>query len=445
MDLEKAVHEAVKKLEGESLDAFEVVGIAENRLVIEAKRQMVDSFRRTSGRGIAIRVIAGGRMGWSATTDIDQKAVGKAVTQAMGAMQVAAKSEEAVIVMPQDPEGDFIEQVGRSLGEISDDEKIRMALSIESAAVAADSRISRVRSPRYEEKLRNILIVNSNGVLASARRGLVSCMLLAIASDGSLSESAYEFDFSPRFEELDVEKVARSAAKKAIEKLGARGIGSAELPVIFENRAASSMIGLLAPSFFADNVQRGKSTLAGKMGEKLYSPIVTVVDDGLLPGGVGSFPFDGEGIPHSRTIMIRDGTVNTWLYDGPRAKRDGALSTGNCMRKGLGRFPVIDVTNCFLKEGTEDPEKLQADMTKGLLITDLLGVHTANAISGDFSLGAEGFFVEGGKKSFPVRGITIAGNVHDLFNRIVGIGNDLRFFGSSGSPSILVEELMISG
>lgn len=445
MDLEKAVQEAVKKLEAENLDAFEVAGIAENSLVVEAKRQTVDSFRRTSTRGIAIRVVRSGHMGWSATSDIDHKAVGKAVQQAMGSMQVATKSEEALIVMPQDPEGDFIEQVGRSIGEISDDEKIGMAMKVESAAIAADTRIVRVRNPRYEEVERHMTVVNSNGISVGARRGLVSCMLQAVASDGASSESAYEFDFSPRYEDLDVEETARRAAKRAVMKLGATGIGSALLPVVFENRAASSMVGLLAPSFFADNVQRGKSRLVGRMGEGEYSPLITVVDDGLMSGGIGSFPFDGEGIPQRRTVLIRDGCVGAWLYDGPRAKRDGALSTGNCHRSKIGKLPSIGVTNCFLKAGSIGAKELYSGIGKGVLITDLLGVHTANSISGDFSLGAEGFLVEGGGKVSPVRGITIAGNVHDLFRRIEGVGDDLKFFGKFGSPSILVKGLMLSG
>lgn len=411
MELESALKNAVKKLEGESVDAFEVVGIAEDSLVVEAKRQMVGSFRRSASRGLAVRVVEGKRMGWSATTDIGAKAVGRAVGQALSAVDVVAKSDEAVIATPQDPEGDFAEQLGRSLGEINDDEKIRMALKLESTAIAFDSRIVRTRNPRYEESVWSVSVINSNGISVRARRGLVSCELRAIASDDSGSESAYDFDFSPRFEDLDVEGVARRAAKRALSKLGAQKLEKGSLPVIFENRAASSMVRILAPSFFADNVQRGKSALTDKIGEKLYCPLITIVDDGLMSGGFGSFPFDGEGIPMRRTIMVRDGRVDAWLYDSPRAMRDGVMSTGNCRRSGLRSSPGIGVTNCFLKGGKDGVDGLCAGVDKGLLVTDLLGTHTANTISGDFSLGAEGFLLEGGKKTSPVRGITIAGNV----------------------------------
>lgn len=445
MDLEHAIQSAVKRLEAEEADAFEVVGLSENSLFIEARRQMVSSFRRNSGRGIAIRIVKDGRMGWSATTNLEHKAVVRAVSHAIASLGVTAETEEAVILAPQDPKGDFVEHVGRSLCEISDDEKIKTALSIESTAIAADNRVTKVRCPRYEERVRHLVVVNSKGVSVSARRGLVSCALQAVASDESGSESAYEFEFSPRFEDLDVEGCALRAARRAVTKLGAMGIGGASLPAVFENRAASSMVGLLAPSFFADNVQRGKSAIANRLGERAYRDKVTIVDDGLLSGGFNSFPFDGEGIPQRKTTMVDRGSVAAWLYDGPRSFRDKVLSTGNCSRRELGRLPAIGVTNCYLAAGDLKAGDLMSGIKRGILISDLLGVHTANPISGDFSLGIEGFLIENGEKTSPIRGVTIAGNIHSLFGRIVEIADDLKFFGSHGSPSFLVEELMFSG
>lgn len=445
MDLEHAIQSAVRKLEAEEADAFEVVGLAETSLFIEARRQMVNVFRRNSGRGIAVRIVKGGRMGWSATTNLEHKAVGRAVSQAVASLAVTAETEEAVILAPQDPKGDFVEHVGRSLGEISDVEKIKAALSIESTAIAADNRISKVRCPRYEERVRHLVIVNSKGVSASARRGLVSCALQAVASDEGGSESAYEFEFSPRFEDLDVEGCALRAARRAVMKLGASGIGGASLPAVFENRAASSMVGLLAPSFFADNVQRGKSAIAKRFSEKVYSEKVTIIDDGLLSGGFNSFPFDGEGIPQRRTTMVEGGSISAWLYDGPRSFRDKVLSTGNCSRKELGKLPTIGVTNCYLAAGSLKAGDLMSGIKRGVLISDLLGVHTANPISGDFSLGIEGFLIEDGEKTSPIRSVTIAGNIHSLFGHIIEIADDLKFFGSHGSPSFFVEGLVLSG
>lgn len=443
--MDVAIADAIKRLEGENVDSFEVVGLAKNSLTIEAKRQMVDQFNRTSSRGIAIRAILKGSMGFSSTTDLSPKAVSKAVTQALDSLKITSPSDEAVIAAPVDQSSGFAEKVGRSFAEISDEEKIKVALQLEGETIAADSRIDRVRSPRYEEYVWQYTVTNSEGIQASSKRGLVVCEVRAIASDEGNTESAYDFLYSPRFEDLDVKRVAKNAASRAIAKLGGKGMESASLPVVFDNRAAASILGLVAPSFFADNVQRGKSVIADKKFQKLYSDLVTITDDGILPGGYSSFPFDGEGIPSQKTTMVRSGKHVSWLYDSARAKKDGVVSTGNCRRASLTTLPAIGITNCYLEKGRMGRSDMIAGVDRGVLITGLMGLHTANAVSGDFSLGAEGFLIEDGRVGGPIRGVTIAGNVHDLFSRVDAVADDLEFFGSFGSPSMLVGRLMIGG
>ncbi|MBT3181666.1 MAG: TldD/PmbA family protein [Deltaproteobacteria bacterium] len=444
MELDAAVQNTVKKLEGEDVDMFEVFGMSKSSLSIEAKRQMIHMYRRSTSRGIAVRVVADGRIGWSATTDISAKEVAKTVSHAIASLKVSSSSDEAVIVKPQEPEGGFYERVGRSYSEISDDEKMQMALKLESEAIASDKRLARVRSPIYEEETVQFSIVNSNGVFLNAKRGLVSAMLLAIATEEGVSESEFDFVFTPRFEDLDVQSIARNAAERAVAKLGATSMEGGQYPVIFENRAASSMLKILSPSFFADNVQRSKSRLAGQVGEEVYSPLVTIIDDGLLPDGFGSFAFDGEGVPSQRNILVSSGKINSFLYDGPRANKDGVPSTGNCMRADVNDIPSIGVTNFFLKAGTTKAGDLMSDVSKGLFVTNLLGIHTANPISGDFSFGAEGFLIKDGRKDRPVRGVTIAGNTHDLFKDIVAVADDLTFRSQCGSPSFRVDGLMVA-
>ena len=443
--MERSISEAISRLKKAKVEAFEVMAVGETSLVIEAKRQMVDIYRRSSSLGLGIRVVADGRMGWSATRDLASKEVGLAVQRALDAMRSVGPSEEALIPNPQDPQAGFTERLDRPLGDIPDEDKIRTALALESAAVACDSRISRVWHPRYEERVRHVCVANSKGISVSAARGLASCQLTAVAADGGQQEKAYEFDFSPHFDELDPSALARLAASRAVGKLGGRRLKAGPYPVILESKAASSLVRLLAPSFFADHVQRGKSVLADKRGKKFYSPIVNIVDDGLLPGGFGSFPFDAEGIPKRATVMVGEGVVGEWLYDGARAARDGMESTGNAVRDELRRPPAIGVGNCFLKPGSTDSTSLTKEMGCGLLVTDLLGTHTANPISGDFSFGAEGFIIENGMVDYPIRGVTIAGNVHRLFGQVAGVGNDLRFIGAFGAPSVFVEELMLGG
>ncbi len=443
MELANAVENAVKKCKKQRVDAYEVLGLNERSLVIEAKQSAVDSFRRNEMRGIAIRLVRKGRMGWAATTDISMASVGRAVEQAALAMQEVAVSEEAIIPPVQSSCGAIEEAPGRSYDSISDEEKMGLAVALEAAAVSADPRVRCVRRPRYEEFVRRMVVSNSHGAEAQAERGMVSGDLRVVVSQDDLSESAYDFDFSTRFEALDMDAIGKRAAQRAVEKLGAQSFDGGNLPVLFDARAAATLVRLIAPSFFATNVQRGKSVIAGRLGERVYSPAVTLIDDGLLPDGFGTFPFDAEGIPKRRTTMIADGTVEHWLYDGARAARDGVASTGNCVRETLSALPVIDVGNCFLAPGPKGVDALIADVERGVWVTELLGAHTANVITGDFSFGVEGALIEGGQRGAPMRGMTIAGNIHDLFSRIRAVADDTRFMGVYGSPSLLVEGLTL--
>jgi len=443
MELSNAIAGAVRRLESKKLDAFEVAGISDSSLVVEAKGQMLESFLRSEGRGLAIRAMGEGRVGFCATTDLSAKAIALAVEQAALSMREVSPSDEAVLPPPQEPLGEFAEQLGRTFAEIPDEEKIRAAMALESAAIAADSRIARVQHPRYEETLRILHVVNSEGVDVVGRRGLCMCEVKAVAEDSGEAQGAYEFSFSPRFEDLEIDATAKRAARRAVDKLGGRPIPAGVRSVVFSPRAAAMMVKLASSAFFAGNVQRGKSVLAGRKGERAYHPEVSIVDDGLLPGGFGSFPFDGEGIPRRRTVLVRNGVVEGWLYDGARAAKDGVVSTGNCSRGGLRSMPEIDVGNCFLKGGKRSPEEILREAGEGIFITDLAGMHTANAISGDFSLGAEGSLIDGGALGAPVRGVTVAGNVHELFARVAGVGSDLKFFAQYGAPTILVEGLSV--
>lgn len=443
MELQRATTAALRKLEAQGLDAYEVVGLVESSLVVEVHRQMVKSSLRSLNRGIGMRLVKEGRVGFASVTDLSPRAIELAIEQILEGLREALPSGVVDLPPPQGPAASLAEEPGRELRDISDEEKIRLALELESAAIASDSRIARVQNPRYEESVRAWTVLNSKGVSARAWRGLARCSLRAVAVDGAEAQGGFEFAFSPRLEGLDARGTAKRAAERAIQKLGGAPILMRRRPVLFAPRAAAALVKLAAASFFADNVQRGKSALADRLGERCYHPEISLVDDGLLADGFGSFPFDGEGIPRRRTVMARDGVAEGWIYDGPRAARDGVASTGNCRRESLSGLPSVGVGNCFLKGGTKGFEELLRDAAGGVLVADLVGLHTANPITGDFSLGAEGFRIEAGGQGAPVRAVTVSGNVHELLRRVAGVGSEVQFFAEYGAPLLLVEELLI--
>ncbi|MFH1830093.1 MAG: TldD/PmbA family protein [Pseudomonadota bacterium] len=444
MDIESAIRDVVVRLSVQSLDAYEVLGLCEETLTIETKQQMLERIHRAHRSGISIRTIKDGRMGLAATKELTIKAVHQSMKEALDSMHNMEPSEGASLPYTQE-ESVLEEKCSRPLYEISEDEKINLARRLESIALSSEKKVTKVQHPRYEEVARTLMVVNSHDICVKSQRSLASCDLRVVADDGYSAESAYELDYSTSFDRLDAEQIAHRAAKRAVAKLGARSVPGGRFPVMLSPRAAAAMVKLISSSFFADNVQRGKSILRGKLGECFYDPSVTIVDDGLLPDGYASFQFDWEGVPRRRTMMVRDGTVVSWLYDGARAARDGVKSTGNCLRAGLTKLPGVGISNCFLKAGSNSYESMISGVDKGVLATDLLGLHTANPISGDFSLGLEGFIIEAGAVGDPVRGVTIAGNIHELFKNVLCVGNDLEFFGACGAPSLLVKGLMLGG
>lgn len=437
--IEKTIKTVATRLAVQGLDSYEVVGQETNSLIIEAASQLVHLTSRSAGRGVAIRAIKGGQVGFASTTDISQNALGRLVEDALASMRYTSESDNTAVAKKTKDKLIFCESISRPPDGVPVEEKIKVALEIESEAIAADSRVVKIKSPRYEEHSRNINIVNSNGAFVSASRSMIILRLKAVARNDGESQGAYEFAFSNDFDTLDVKKLAREAAMNAVAKLFARPAAPGRYMAILSPKAAAGMVKMTAPSFFASNVQRGKSAIALKLKERIYSPTVSIIDDGVLPGGYASFAFDGEGVSKGRTALVLEGVVTGWLYDSGHALKSGVHSTGNSVRESINKMPCVGVNNCFMKAGETGSNELAGSVKKGILVTDLQGAHTANTISGDFSVGVEGFLIKGGRTTDPVRGMTMAGNVHELLGTVAAVCSDLRFFGAYGAPTVLVE------
>jgi PmbA protein len=227
--------------------------------------------------------------------------------------------------------------------------------------------------------------------------------------------------------------------------LGARTIPSMRVPVVLDSRVAGEFLELLAPSFSAENLFKGKSLLKGRQGERLFPETLAIRDDGTLRGGMATAPFDGEGVAMEDTPLVTGGVVRGFLYDTIYAARMGAVSTGNSDRAGVKGVPHLGISNLFIENGTASTDALLAGIQRGMLLTSLVGMHTANPVSGDFSVGVTGFLIENGQVTQPVKGVAIAGNVLELFANIEMIGNDRRFYSAVGSPSLKIASLEISG
>ena len=451
MSIFRIMDTALKILSDSGIDQYEVYAIDEARMKTEALDGQVDSFERSRTRGLAARVLVEKRLGFSYCTEDSPEAVRQCVLRAIDGAKGSAPDHLYSLTPPTErgvmnhSPAQNVAIYDPSMKEVDEVEKIQRALALEKSARDFDRRIVKTHRASYQEVEVRVWLKNSLGLDLNAEATRAYCQIMAIAAQGNEQEMGWEFDSSCTYAGLDVERVGREAARKAVEMLGAKGVPSGRYHVLFEPGAAAEMVEFVSASFVAENVLKHKSMLADKLHQKAFSPLISMVDDGLKDGGLGSFPFDGEGSPSQTTTVVEKGTVSTFLCDRYCARRMETGSTGNSQRNSIFAPPTVGVTNFFIRNGETAPAALIRDVSSGLVVRELMGMHTANPVTGDFSLGATGFWFRGGEPAHPVKGIALAGNVIELLARVDGVGNDLRFLHTIGAPSIRVEMLDVSG
>lgn len=444
MDSTSVMHKIEALLKGRATDGYEIYLSASRNLAIEVREQKVDTFKCSAPVVVSIRVLKGHAMGFSYSTSLDGPDLVKMIDNALASAEIQTPDECNVLPAPMAYPlltGLFDE----GLALIDEKEKIGRTLELERLVLATDPRIKRVRKASYGESVYEGHIRNSLGVSGSYRDTSVTASVSAIAEEGNDSQIGWDFGFSNNFTGVDVATIAATAAAKATGLLGARKIPTMRCPAVLDNRVAGEILEVLSQAFLAENVQKGKSLLAGRMGEDIFSARLRIRDDGTLPGGMGTAPFDAEGVGQRNTVLVEDGRLMGFLYDTYCARKGGTESTGNATRGSSKNPPRMGVTNFFIENGAQPFAGLAKGIDRGVLITEVMGMHTANPISGDFSVGATGFLIEQGRPTVPVKGIAIAGNIVDIFRNVELTGNDLRFFGAVGSPSLKIAELDVGG
>jgi PmbA protein len=394
---------------------------------------------------LAVRVIRESRTGFSFTSALDASSLQKTVYTVLSMAGV----------MPLDPDVTLAEPaplpvlqgtiMDASLRIATEADKTEIARVIESKARLEDKRITTIRSASYSDTIVAVRLVNSNGLDATGEAGFVNAWVQLMAEQNGEQEMAYWMEQARSPERINPETVASKAARRALDSLGGKSLPSARMPVIVENTVAVDLLQVLSHSFLAENHFKKLTSPRIKLDEPLFSRKLSIVDNGLDARGDYAFPFDGEGTPSQRTQVVENGTLRSLLFDLSYARKLKASSTGNSRRGSFEGIPVNGVTNLLIEPGTSTREELTAAAGSGLLVTELMGLHTANPVSGDFSVGASGFSIKDGRLGHPVKGIAIAGNVVDLFGSVLEVADDFRFFGNMGAPSLLVEALSVSG
>jgi PmbA protein len=436
MDIRQIIKKTTKPLEIYSIQA--------HSSTIDLSDEEIESIEYATAQGAGIRIIDRGSLGFSYTSDIRKKNIERILREASSNARYATRDRCNILASPA-PSYPKVNIYDEELAGIPAEEKIRKVKEAAHAALCYDKRIKKVYKASYQDTTYKVSILNSQGVDISYSATSCSLGLMAIASRAGESQSGFEFDVQRFSKKLKAEEVGRRAAQRALSLLGAKKIRTQKIAVILDNLVVSSFLGLIASALSAEAVQRKRSLFRAKLDKSIAASGVNIVDDGTLKEGLGSAPCDDEGVPTSRKALIADGVLRSYLYNTYTAASEKRSSTGNGMRGSFKSLPGIGATNLFIVPGEKTKEELIEGMARGLYVTDALGMHMADSISGDFSIGVNGQWIEKGALSHPVCGVTIGGNLRELLKNIEGIGNDLRFVGSIGSPSLLVSRIMVSG
>jgi PmbA protein len=414
---------------------------------IQAYAGAVSEFKLSNRAGLGLRALANGAWGYSYTENLSEPALLRCLDNALeNASLVAPESQAALAAHPEPPHiGDLY---GEGLSGVTVDRKVAVALELDRAAREADKRVVSVPYMAYTDGESEIAVANTEGLERNYKANYAVQYAMPLVAENGQNKMAFDWQFSREFESLDPTRTALEAVRKSVAKLGAKMPTTGKYPVVIQNLCMAALLGTYSDIFSAKMVQEEKSPLAGKLGSSIGSSLVKIHDDATRPAGLASRPFDAEGYPSQATTLVADGVLKTFLHNTETAAKDGVKSTGHASRYGYRGTIGIGTTNFYLEPCQGSQADLMQPIEAGVLLTEVKGTHAGvNEITGEFSLQAEGFWIENGKIAYPLENFTVAGNFLELLHDIEAIGEDLKFspMAGAGAPSVRVKVLAVGG
>ncbi len=406
----------------------------------------VESLKEAGSRGAGLRILIGKKTGASYTSDLSKEGMAHLVKSAIELADITSDDPHAGL-----PDNDEFGAVAGDLGLYSEDVaaldpalKIATAKRAEEAALSADPRIFNSEGASFDNYVGRHIFANSGGFAGEYRSSYCSLSAAPVAREGESMERDYWFTMARGFAGLEpAEEVGLTAAKRALRRLNAVKVPTQKAPVVFEPRTARSLLDNIFEAVHGMSIYRHESFLTGKLGEKVASEHVTVVDDGTIPGLFGTSPFDDEGVPSRRTVVIERGVLKSYLLNSYAARKLGMKTTGNASR-GLTGNAGIGHGNFFLEKGVQTAEQMIAGIANGFYVTELMGFGV-NIVTGDYSRGAAGLWIRNGELAFAVSEVTIAGNLTEMLLGLEAVGSDLEFRGSVAAPTLKIGEMTVGG
>jgi len=412
----------------------------------------IESLSSATSAGIGIRVLLdgggdGNRLGFAWAGSLEEALVDAAFDQARENAAYATPDPHVVLAVPDGVEPVRLDLWDPSFATTPADEKVQMAIDLERQVRAADQRIRQVDSADYGDASVEVALASTTGIRSTARRTSAFLSVSAIAGEGSDTQTGSGFSVGRAPRDLDPDSAARQAVERSVRMIGAGKARSARCTVVFDPRVVSTILSVLSSALSGEAVVKGRSFFAGRVGETIAAPSVTLVDDPTDIRAYGAATHDGEGLACRRNELLVSGVLRGFVYDTMSAHRAGASSTGSAVRGGFAGTVGAGCRAVQLVAGTSGPEEILASVRDGLYVQSVTGVHSGvNTVSGDFSVGAEGLMIRGGALAEPVREVTVASTLQRMLQSVVHVGSDIEWLpGVAAGQTLAVADMQLSG
>jgi PmbA protein len=423
----------------DAADAVAMRGISQS---IDVRDGSVEESQRSEGDNVGLRAFVGRRQAVVSTNDLSGQGADAIAERVVAMARAAPEDRFAGLADPKSLARDLpdLDLLDAALPTVRDLEEL--ARAAERAATAVNG-VTKSGGASASAGIGGMVLVTSGGFSGAYLGSRHGISIEAIAGEGTGMERDYDFSSARHGADLEAaEKIGRSAGERAVKRLNPRKVSTRRVPVVYDQRVASSLVGHLSSAINGSALARKTSFLQKDLGEQIFAGGVTIIDDPLRPRGLRSQPFDAEGVATSRRALVENGVLKSWILDCASARELGLATTGHAQR-GVSSVPSPGATNLHLEPGRASPQELIRDIEDGLYVTDLIGMG-ANIITGDYSRGAAGFWIEHGELTYAVSEVTIAGHLRDIF-RTLTPANDLTFRHGINAPTVRVEDLTVAG
>ncbi len=424
----------------------DVVVVDGDSLSVGVRLGAIEKVQRSTARHLGLRAFTGKSSAITSTADFSRDSLARLAEESVALARVTAVDEFSGLPDPSElaatiPDLDLYDD---SIQDLSAETATEWCKEAEAAAMDSDERITNSEGGEFASGTHRVLYASSHGFAGSYRSSSCSLSAVPVATENGSMERDYWYSARRKLADLESPaSIGKHAAMRALRRLGARQVGTASVPVVFDPDMAASLVGHIAGAVSGHALYKGVSFLAGKLGEKLMPDFVSIIDEGNRPGGLASKPFDGEGLATRRTAVVDHGTLQNYLFDTYSARKLSAKSTGNAARS-VADSPGVSPTNLYMEAGATSPEEIIGSISSGLYVTGLMGFGV-NPVTGDYSRGASGHWIENGELAYPVSEITIAGNLLQMYRDIEAVGSDLEMRRSVCAPTVKIAKMTVAG